>query len=171
MANKKISQLPASSAPFDRTTKAIPIVQGGVTDKISAEELCGIYRAKITLTSAQILAIGVTPILAIAAPGAGYAIRVIAMTGHNHYNTTPYATHTTLVAKTDTATRPQFSFAYLLSATSDSIELGVLQDFSSASSSQLIENKAVYLQEFSGSNPTAGDSDVDVFLTYEILAL
>lgn len=172
MANKKISQLPLATSPLSRIAP-IPTVQGGVTVKTPSQDVAGKYIGHITLTSAEILLLNTTPILAVAAPGNGYFIRITSASAvMKQFNTTPYATSTILELKTETATRPQFTFVYILQANSPSPgEMGVLQDFTAANSTQLIENKAVYLQTFVALNPTAGDSDIDVYFTFEIIAL
>lgn len=169
MANKKISALPVGTQPLARTAP-IPTVQSGVTVKVHAEDVAGIYQSKVSIASADVLTLGSIPVLGIAAPGVGYAIRVIAMSVNNPFNTTPYSAEN-LSLITDTATRLQFIVYYILSAIVAMHEIGVLQDINSASGTQIIENKDVYISTFSGSDPTGGDSDLDVYFTYEIIAL
>lgn len=169
MGPKKISQLSVATSPLARLAP-IPTVQAGVTVRTNAADVSGLYIVKIAIPSAAVLTIGSTPILAIAAPGVGYAVRIVSTTARNNFNTTAYI-GSNLEAKTQTATRPQFTFAYILGSSLANIEVGVLQDFTSTASTQIIENKGIYITTFSGADPTLGDSDIDVYLTYEIIAL
>lgn len=171
MPNKKITALTAVTTPIDQTFNGIPFVQGGVTKKVSPQDLLGIYRTKISIPSAQVLTLGTIPVLAIPSPGVGFAIQIIKMTGHNIFNSVAYSGGSNFVAITDTATRPQFSFAFLPQMTVDAIEFGVLQDFTGVTSTQIIEDKAVYLKSFTGIDYTLGDSDIEVYLTWELIAV
>jgi len=170
MPNKKISSLTAVTVPVDRTTDSLPFVQGATTKKISIEDLENLYEVTGTLTSAQLLDLNTTPILAIADPGVGYYARIIRLDTWIDYNSVPYATSTVLSLWYDTATRPAFADAYILESTVSRGCMGVLQTPPTAGLTMVIPNKAIYWKPFSAVNPTAGDSDVKFRLYYSIEA-
>jgi len=168
MPNKKISALTAVTTPIDRTTDSLPFVQGGVTKKISAEDLTGEYEVTGTLTTAEILDLNTTRQLAISAPGAGYYIRIIRADAWIDYNSAPYAASTNLALWYDTATRPAFAFPKILESTVSTGEMGVLQDMSIATHTLMLINEALYFKPFSAVNPTTGDSDIKYRIRYAI---
>lgn len=124
----------------------------------------GTYKAKVSLSSAQILALNTTPIQAIAAPGAGKIIIIESMTSKLIYNTTDYAGPAALqlVCNGDTGI---LAYTSILTLSSTAIYnskpgLNVVQ----------LENKAVDLYAPT-SDPTLGDSTIDVYITYQIITL
>lgn len=175
MPNKKITALTqVTTADVDRVTALMPYVDltevlpANQTKKISIEQLTGEFVVEGTLTSAEILDLNSTPILAIADPGVGYYVRIIRLDTFMPYNSIPYATSTNLCLWYDTATRPAFADAYILESTVSRGCMGVLQTTPTSAQTLIIENKAVYFKPFTASNPTAGDSDVKFKLRYSI---
>ena len=122
----------------------------------------------ITIPSADVLNLFTTPYLLIDSAGAGYYIQVLTASCHVDFNTTAYATSTTLNIYTDTATRVQHVFSNGLNATLSRIGVSAQQGISGAADTQLISNKGIYLQAQVG-NPTLGDSDIIIYLTYRII--
>lgn len=171
MPNKKITALTAITPPPDRTFDGLPFVQGGVTKKISCEDISGFYRVKITIPSADFLTLGTVPILAFPSPGPGYAAQIVKQTGHNIFNSVAYSAGGTLTTKHLSATRPLFIFTYLSAATVDMIEMGVLQVASGPTSTQIIEDEAIYITTFNGVDFTLGDSDIVVDLIIDVIAV
>jgi len=169
MANKKISALTAITPPLARTAP-LPTVQGGVTLKANVEDITGEYEIDGVLTSAQILLLNTTPQLAIAAPGAGYYLRIIRADTWIDYNSAAYAASTNLALVYDTATRPAWAFPKILESTVDTGEMAVLQDMSAATQTLMLVNKAIYFKPFTALDPTTGDSDIKWRIRYEIVA-
>jgi hypothetical protein len=125
--------------------------------------------AKLTIATADVLHLNTTPIEIVAAPGAGYAIEVISASMKMVYNSATYSTNTSLELLTAGATDSQASTTIKNSAStirrfSDAITLG------SATATQLVDNAALNVTVASG-DPTAGDSDITVYVNYRIITL
>lgn len=129
----------------------------------------GYLIAKVTLTTAQVLALNTTPVQLVAAPGVNYAILVLKSSARLNYNTIPYATNLVLGIGHPTASVSQETITGLLGASIIKTQNG-LSIGSSATETQLIENAAVNVNVLVG-NPTAGNSSVDIYLTYRIISL
>lgn len=130
--------------------------------------LDGIVKATVSIASANVLNLGTTPYLLIASPGAGYYIQVLSASCKVDFNTTAYAVSISPSVYTDTATSDQHTFFNALNATVSRISVSAQQGISAAADTQLISNKGVYLTS-GGVNPTAGDSDIIIYLTYKIV--
>jgi hypothetical protein len=122
----------------------------------------------VTIPSANVLTLFTTPYLLIPSPGAGYYIQVLTAACKVSFNSIAYAVSTSLVIQTDTANRSQHLFSNALNATVNRISVSSQQGISAAGDTQLISNKAVYLTS-SGVNPTLGNSDIIIYLTYRII--
>jgi hypothetical protein len=122
----------------------------------------------ITIPSADVLTLFTTPYLLIPSPGAGYYIQVLTAACKVNFNSVAYATSTTLNIYTDTATRVQHVFSNALNATLSRIGVSAQQGVSAAADTQLISNKGIYLQAQT-TNPTLGNSDIIIYLTYRII--
>jgi hypothetical protein len=122
----------------------------------------------VTIPSADVLNLGTTPYLLIDSPGVGYYIQVLTAACKVNFNTTAYATNTTINIYTDTATRVQHVFSNGLNATLSRIAVSAQQGINGAADTQLISDKGVYLKTQTTS-PTAGDSDIIIYLTYRII--
>jgi len=125
--------------------------------------------AKLTIATADVLHLNTTPIEIVAAPGAGYAIEVISASMKMVYNSATYATNTSLELLTTGATNSQASTTIKNSASTirrfaDATTLG------SATATQLVDNAALNVTVASG-DPTAGDSDITIYVTYRIITL
>lgn len=163
-----------------------------------------IKKIKVTLTSAQILALHTTPVQLIAAPGAGKAIQILQVKESLVFNTTPYQwndvsgnnTFGVLIysqnaslqssgfpvqqANLFTAFDPAIVLACgILSSSNNAIQLANSLDsngaVSSISKSSIVENDAILIGSFStpaGSPQMVnGDSDLDLYITYEVITL
>jgi hypothetical protein len=122
----------------------------------------------VRIPSADVLNVFTTPYLLIDSPGVGHFIQVLTASCKVNFNTTAYATATTLTILTDTATRIQHSFSNALNATLSRMCVSAQQGINGAADTQLISDKGVYLKAQTG-NPTAGDSDIIIYLTYRII--
>ena len=118
----------------------------------------------ITLTSAQILALNTTPIELIGAPGAGKYIVVEQASASIDFNTTAYVAAGNMVLSytdasgTATAVIPEA----LVEATADRADFNLQQ-----ASVQATFNAALVAASLT-SDPTAGDSEITVNISYRI---
>ena len=125
--------------------------------------------AKLTIASADVLHLNTTPIEIIAAPGVGYAIEVISASMKMVYVSATYATNTSLELITAGATNSQASTVIKNSA-STIRRFADATTLASATATQLVENAALNVKVASG-DPTAGDSDIKIYVTYRIITL
>ena len=127
-----------------------------------------VLETTLSIPTAQVLTLNATPLQIIAAPGAGYAIEVETAIMELTYNSAAYATHTNLEIITDKADISQFLGTAYLAATKTVRTKLVAQGITDKT--QITENKAIYVQVAAG-NPTAGDSDIKVYVKYRIIAV
>ena len=125
--------------------------------------------AKLTIATADVLHLNTTPIEIVAAPGAGYAIEVISASMKMVYNSATYATNTSLELLTTGATNSQASTVIKNSA-STIRRFADATTLASATATQLVDNAALNVTVASG-DPTAGDSDITIYVTYRIITL
>ena len=122
---------------------------------------------KVTLTKAQILALNTTPITLVGAVS-GYAIEVLSASVRNQSRFVPYATNLNLQLLTDTATDAQFDNSKILLTTIPVFWKMSAVQATSATDTQLIENKALTATIETG-DPTAGGDEVELHITYRLL--
>lgn len=131
-----------------------------------------VYEASLTIPTASVLTLFATPLDIVAAPGAGYAIEVIAASGSMTYNSIAYATNGKLQLITDTATKPQTETTAngFLFGTATRIAKFPLSTPTAIGETQLIANKSLKVAVDAG-NPTAGNSDIKVYVLYRIIEI
>ena len=121
----------------------------------------------LTIASADVLTLNTTPITIVGAVS-GYAIEVVSASLKIDYNTTAYATNTTLTLTTSGATEAQADNS--IDATV--ARVGKFRHRSTSGSlsttTQLIVNADLQVSVDTG-NPTAGDSDITVFVNYRLI--
>ena len=125
--------------------------------------------AKLTIATVDVLHLNTTPIEIVAAPGVGYAIEVISASMKMVYNSATYATNTSLELLTAGATNSQASTVIKNSA-STIRRFADATTLASATATQLVDNAALNVTVASG-DPTAGDSDITIYVTYRIITL
>ena len=135
-------------------------------------ENVGVITRKVSLSVPQISVLNANPITLVAAPGAGKYIEVLSVTGNLNFNTTAYATNTTLNVRDATTTNSLFTdgaFAgTLLPAVANT--LAHLEKVTLGSAIAITPNGAVDIM-VPGGNPTAGDGTLDIYVTYKIITL
>jgi hypothetical protein len=176
--NSTVPTVPSSSDHTDGTWIATDIYKGelfynqadGVlwTRGDSGIE-CIQGTAKLTIATADVLHLNTTPIEVVAAPGAGYAIEVISASMKMVYVSATYATNTSLELLTAGATNSQASTVIKNSA-STIRRFADATTLASATATQLVDNAALNVTVASG-DPTAGDSDITIYVTYRIITL
>lgn len=127
-----------------------------------------IQSTSLTIASADVLQLNTTPLTIVEAQGAGKAIEVISAVLKIDYNTTPYATNTVITLLTFGASVPQAD--NLIDATV--ARIGKFRNRSTSgepsTATQLIANAALTVTVDTG-DPTAGDSDIEVFVLYRVI--
>lgn len=128
----------------------------------------GYLTVTYSLSAANIIALNSTPLTAISAPGAGYAIEVISATAKMIWGSVAF-NNGIIQLKTDTATAAQMiSGSTFLNATTDSDSRFV--NVSNTSGLQVVENKALTITSAADSG-TSGDSTVKVYIAYRIITI
>lgn len=163
----------ASKADYADATTFLIQNSNGDTKLASLEDLganffCGVKCARLTIASADVLTLDTTPIQIIAAQGAGTVIEVISGFVSIDFNTTAYSTSTDLIVETAGATKPQLEGIGALNCPSSLIPKFTPVDGQDKGS--LVINAAVNVSVPTASgNPTAGDSDIEVFVYYRVI--
>jgi hypothetical protein len=165
MSSKKISQLPA--AGILDGTEEFAINQSGLTSKVTLDEIKTysqptnvILSEKVTVTSAEILDAYDTQVELIPAPPAGFYIDPISIVYRFDYDSTPYATNTSgIIVLSDEGSVYDID---LTRANSDVCKTSNSGDF--------VTDGAMLFTVEDG-NPTAGDSDLIIYITYQIIEL
>lgn len=178
MADKSVPQLTALTS--STSGDLYHVVRSNIDYKIDFDNLQSsilggtsgelTYKASLTIETADVLTLNGTPLLLIAAPSASYAIQVEHMAVYVNFNSVAYATNTNVDVYTDTATNVQFRATSALNASVNRIATGTSQAATGATDTQLIAGKAVYVKVATG-NPTAGNSQVKIYVTYKLIEL
>ena len=179
MAEIRIDQLSTKAATalestdniitFDNTgdTNQTPFFEA-VSRANEVNECECIKSASLTIASADVLTLNTTPIEIVAAQGVGKYIEVISASVNIDFNSVAYATNTTLQLINSGSTVEQFA-----SPTLDA-SIAQIANFSAATPSaaqvQLTANTALNVSVKSG-DPTAGDSDITVYVLYRVVTI
>jgi len=130
----------------------------------------GIIRtAKLFIPSASVLTLNSVPLTIVPAPGVGKAIEASTCAMKMTFNSSAYATNTRLILQTDTAVNEQVSFNPAVLSSSTSI-FRTLSSVTSNGSDNILENKDLTVLVDTG-DPTAGDSDITVYVSYRIIEI
>lgn len=174
MADQKISARTAASSLTG--AEIVGVIQSGTDKKTTAQEIADlgtgeVITAKISISSAEILALFSTPKTLIAAPGAGKIIQPLMFLHVYTYGTVTYATNTnadiyyngslTLVGTT------------ILNRTASTIQRQGAASTTAASfltASQVIVDRDLMLNVQTG-DPTAGDGTLVIYVSYLIITL
>ena len=122
--------------------------------------------ASLTIASADVLTLNSTPLTIVGAV-AGYAIEVVSASVKIDFNTTAYATSTDINVVCSGATQSQLKDDVLASTVSTIRKLLPVTGLS-ATDTQIIQNSALLVSVGSG-DPTAGNSDITVFVNYRLI--
>lgn len=123
---------------------------------------------KISLTSAEILALNATPKVLAAAVGAGYGLLASSIAYRYTYGSAAYTTNLTLNVKSTTKTNNDYQIRM-----TDALD-GVASTFvitaadSPSDKISVVENDSLELSVSTG-NPLAGNGTLTVWLTYSII--
>ena len=126
-----------------------------------------VYHAKLTLTSAQVLTLHSVPVTFGITVPTGYFGRPISVDFHMLYNSTPYATNTSIGVRAVGASDELMKGTNYLSATSDTFCPLAVQG-GAPNAEMLIASQDFEVFAKTG-DPTAGDSDITLYLTYLLI--
>ena len=133
----------------------------------------GVYTVKVSLSSAEILALNTTPKQLVAAPGSGKILQPLFYLVKLSYATAQYATNTTLQFNYDGLPAVGIVSNSILNRTESFIMRQAAASttaFAFAISTSDITNKGLFVSVTNG-NPTAGDGTLDIYITYTIISL
>jgi hypothetical protein len=128
------------------------------------------YTTKISLSSAEILALNSSPKQLLPAPGSGKTYELLGVLCNMNFISAAYAANTTLQVLYSGAALVVATNSNIINATVDKIGKMALSAISAAGSTQYLENTALNLN-VGGGNPTTGDGTLDIYLTYKIITL
>jgi len=170
----RFTQYPAASVTdyTDATTFLIANEDGEIKqaslDGLLTNYGCDIRCASLTIASADVLQLNSTPLTIVAAQGAGTAIDVLSASMKMTYNSVAYATNTTLELKINGGSSSQMQFAsQILSSASDVFNKVI---GNTTTSTNMVENADLQVSVLTG-DPTAGDSDITVYVLYRVIAV
>ncbi len=129
--------------------------------------------AKLSLSSAQILALNGTPITLVAAPGSGKTIVPISVIGRMNFLTAAYATNLQLQVKYSAGADALFVNSTLLAATSGNpIQplFPVAAGSVTGNDNEYIANADLLITVGTG-NPATGAGTLDLYITYAVVTL
>jgi len=169
-----------SPSALDGDYYGIVFAPNGDTNKVVFEDAVAqansnngcvcLQEASLTIASADVLQLNSTPLTIVAAQGVGTAIEVLSASVNVDFNTTPYATNTTLLLITNGATDSQFRGGNLLNSSVSNIRIFESNSVTTSTTTQIIENAALTVKVDTG-DPTAGDSDITVSVLYRVITL
>jgi len=136
-----------------------------VRAKLNAQ---GRTTTKVVIPSAQVLTLNTTPIEAIPTPGAGYAIVIEKVIGYISYTAPVYATNVNLQIFYETSGDAIVESSLLLVKTATAYqELPFLYTIA-AGATQVVVEEAVSIRVEVG-DPTAGNSDITLYITWSVI--
>jgi hypothetical protein len=152
------------------TTLQAPDTSGTIATQEWVDEE-KVYTQKTTLTVAELLSIDTSPITLLAAPGAGKLIQIITCEWRVRFATAAYTGSTTLFFRYAGGNAVILTSSAPLVSTTSRIGKINTSASSGATSIQGLENAGIVLSAGGSGNPSTGDSEVDLYLSYKIITL
>ena len=122
--------------------------------------------AELTIASADVLTLNSTPLTIVSAVS-GYSIQVTSASVKIDFSTTAYATNTFIQLITNGATTAQYGAGIINATVATTKKLPEIST-TTATTTQLIANADLQVSVKTG-DPTAGDSDVTIFVNYRLI--
>lgn len=133
----------------------------------------GLFSTHVEVGTADVLTLNATPFELVPAPGAGKLILPIAILTTMDYNSVAYATNTTLRFGWDGASAGTAVLygtqASIINQTTDMIAWFLPTSGSVASLTTAVDKN--FCVSVSTGNPTAGNSDLDLYVVYALITL
>lgn len=150
---------------------ALSVPQSALSAIVQAKlDVQGRNRVTIPIVSASVLTLNTTPVLAVPAPGAGFAILVEQVTARIAYAAPVYATNVNLqLIFTGAGEAVAESSSFLVKSVNGLVNIPLMYTVGAAVT-QLLENTDLYIRVETG-DPSAGASDIFLYIDYSILAL
>ena len=156
----------------DATTFLIANIDGEVKqaslDGLMTNYGSDIRSASLLIPSADVLQLNTTPQTIVSAQGAGKVIEVVSAFADIDFNSAAYATNTNMYIQSATATAPQGLTT--INSTVSQINRFRLDQAGGAALTQILENQDLQITVATG-DPTAGDSDITVYVIYRVVTL
>lgn len=175
MADRQIYQLGAGTVAEDKVI-AFQIADGSTeAKKCTVQDIIDLVPTssgilnivKVSLSSAELLQIGTTPIVVVPAQGAGTIIRPISVNAVVNFNTTAYSVNPTLTLF-EGGWLPLLNMNNILSASATTyFNYPSLTTITTISN---VINEDLMVYGGSG-DPSGGDSTVDLYVTYVVITL
>lgn len=168
----RFTQYPAASTgDYEDATTFLIANSNGEIKQASLDGLMTNYgsdirSASLTILSADVLQLNSTPQTIVTAQGSGTVIEVVSAFFKLDFNSAAYATNTNMYIQCATATAPQGLTT--INSTVSQINRFRLTDAGGAALTQILENQDLQVTVATG-DPTAGDSDVEVFVLYRVV--
>jgi len=174
MPDIKISELTEANLPLDGTEDLV-IVQSAVSRRCSAQDIAdlaggGAITVKVSLSSAEILALNTTPKVIVLALGDGKIIQPISFVARYIFGTTSYTTNVSLQLRYSGVTGNLTSSSFIALPNSAILRQIPTANLTFTPSTGLPDNKSLIV-DISGGNPVAGDGTLDIYVTYAIITL
>ncbi len=171
----QFSNYTPATAPTDYADGTTFLIQDpdGTTKLANLADLkssffCGTYCTSITISSAEMLALNTTPKVIVAAQGVGTMIQVVSAFGRINFNTTPYATNVKFEIKNDTATIAQMDHSTFINSLGSKYDLFAPRQSTIITNENMEANKDLIATIDLG-DPTAGDSDFQIWVQYRVV--
>jgi len=170
----RFTQYPAASTgDYAEATTFLIANEDGEIKQASLEGLrstffCNTLCASLVISSAEVLQLNSTPQVIVPAQGAGTIIEFISGFGYIDFNSTPYATNVKFEIKNSTATIAQSEHSNFLNATIAKYDKFIPRQTAIASNENMEVNQPLVATVDIG-NPTAGDSDIQIWITYRVI--
>lgn len=151
-------------------TEDFEIVQSGLTRRTSLFNVVSdlsVMTIKVSLTSAEILALNTTPKTLIPAPGEGRLIQPLFVTLRYNYGGSNYVTNTTLQVRYDGVSGNTCTSAIL---TNSNNAIGRTAAGFAGTFADPLENVALVVDVPTG-NPASGNGTLDVYITFTVITL
>jgi len=164
----RFTQYPAAStADYADATTFLIANEDGVIKQASLEALrstffCNTLCASLVIPSSEVLQLNSTPQVIVSAQGAGTVIEVVSAFVKVDFNSAAYATNTDLQLMTSKGSINLARNTGILLSTSSAIKSFAVTE------GDIIENADLEVTVRTG-NPTAGDSDIEVFVLYRVI--
>ena len=169
----RFTQYPtASTGDYADATTFLIANEAGDIKQASLEGLrdnfgSSLQSASLVIPSAQVLALNTTPQTIVASQGAGKGIELISASVKVDYNTTAYGTTNVIILQTSGATQRQAEVS-VLDATVSTVRNFFPIEATAATDTQIIANTDLTVKAKT-SDPTLGDSDIEVFVLYRVV--